>query len=94
MCEIDSELVHLRSNLSNINGSYAEIDNTLKFKWKEIKKLDTLERDLNKLRFLSELPNMFKLAIQKYESKQEGIVAFKEPLRYFEDYSDVLSNYK
>ncbi|CDW86826.1 UNKNOWN [Stylonychia lemnae] len=94
MNEIDSELVNLRSNLSQINGSYAEIDNTLKFKWKEIKKLDTLERDLNKLRYLSELPNMFKLAISKYEAKQEGISAFKEPLRYFEDYSDVLSNYK
>ena len=69
MGEIDSELVNLRQNLSKINGSYAEIDNTLKFKWKEIKKLDTLETDLNKLRYLSELPNMFKQAIAKYESK-------------------------
>eukprot|EP00347_Sterkiella_histriomuscorum_P006696 403351785 len=94
MSEIDSELVNLKSNLSQINGSYAEIDNTLKFKWKEIKKLDMLERDLNKLKFLSELPNMFKQAITKFESKQEGIIAFKEPIRYFEDYSNVLSNYK
>lgn len=94
MSDIDSELVHLKHNLSQINGSYAEIDNTLKFKWKEIKKLDTLERDLNKLRYLSELPNMFKQAIAKYESKQEGIAVFKEPIRYFEDYSDVLSHYK
>lgn len=77
MSEIDSELVHLKSNLSKINGSYAEVDNTLKFKWKEIKKLDTLERDLNKLKYLSELPNMFKLAIQKFESKcDEGIKVF------------------
>lgn len=94
MGEIDNELVNLRQNLSNINGSYAEIDNTLKFKWKEIKKLDTLETDLNKLRYLSELPNMFKQAIAKYESKQEGLEAFKEPIRYFEDYSDVLHHYK
>jgi hypothetical protein len=43
MSEIDSELVNLKKNLSTINGSYAEIDNTLKFKWKEIKKLDHLE---------------------------------------------------
>ena len=41
----------------------------MKFKWKEIKKLDTLERDLGKLKYLSELPNMFKQAIAKYESK-------------------------
>lgn len=63
MSEIDNELVSLKQNLSQINGSYAEVDSTLKFKWKEIKKLDTLEKDLNKLKYLSELPNMFKTAI-------------------------------
>jgi hypothetical protein len=56
-------LVNLRQNLSKINGAYAEVDNTLKFKWKEIKKLDSLENDLGKLKHLSELPNMFKQAI-------------------------------
>ena len=94
MGEIDKELVNLRTNLTKINGSYAEIDNTLKFKWKEIKKLDTLETDLNKLKHLSELPNMFKLAISKFESKTEGVKAFHEPVRYFDDYSDVLHHYK
>ena len=69
LTDIDNELLNLRQNLTQINGSYAEIDNTLKFKWKEIKKLDTLERDLNKLHYLSELPTMFKLAISKYKSK-------------------------
>jgi hypothetical protein len=63
MGEIDSELVSLKQNLSRINRSYTEIDNTLRFKWKEIKKLDTAERDLNKLRYLSELPSLFKQAI-------------------------------
>ena len=57
-------------------------------------KLDTLEKDLNKLRYLSELPQMFKAAIQKFESKEAGVEAFKEPIRYFEDYSDVLHHYK
>ena len=56
--------------------------------------MDTLERDLNKLKYLSELPNMFKQAIARYESKQEGVEAFKEPIRYFDDYSDVLHHYK
>jgi len=83
MSEIDSELVNLKKNLSSINHSYSEIDNTLKFKWKEIKKLDNLEKDLNKLKHLSELPNMFKASIQKYEQNKDerGIVAvFKEPI--------------
>ena len=86
--------MHLRQNLSRINGSYAEVDTTLKFKWKEIKKLDSLETDLNKLKYLSELPNMFKQAIARYEAKQEGVEAFKAPIKYFEDYSDVLHHYK
>lgn len=49
---------------------------------------------MNKLRFLSELPNLFKQAIASYQAKQEGVSAFKEPIRYFEDYSDVLHHYK
>ncbi len=49
---------------------------------------------MNKLKYLSELPNMFKLAINKYEAKQESVEVFKEPIRYFDDYSDVLHHYK
>ena len=94
MGDIDQELVNLRQNLSKINGAYAEVDNTLKFKWKEIKKLDSLENDLGKLKHLSELPNMFKQAIQKYESKEKGVEAFQEPIKYFDDYQDILHHYK
>ncbi len=94
MSKIDTELGSLRTSLSKINGSYAEIDNTLKFKWKEIKKLDILEKDLNKLRYLSELPQMFKSSIEKFESKSMGVEAFKEPISYYENYSDVLDHYK
>jgi hypothetical protein len=49
---------------------------------------------LGKLKHLSELPNMFKQAILKYESKSQGVEAFQEPIRYFDDYSDVLHHYK
>ena len=94
MGDIDQELVNLRQNLSKINGAYAEVDNTLKFKWKEIKKLDSLENDLGKLKHLSELPNMFKQAIQKYETKEKGVEAFQEPIKYFDDYQDILHHYK
>lgn len=95
MFEIDSELVNLKTNLQNINSSYSEVDNTLKFKWKEIKKLDCMEKDLNKLKYLSELPNMFKVAMHDYESTKQGdIQVFQNPISYFENYSDVLTNYK
>ena len=94
MNEIDSELINLKKNLSSINGAYAEVDKTLKFKWKEIKKLDMLEKDLNKLKYLNDLPSMFKAAIFQFENKKEGIEAFNEPIKYFEEYSDVLTHYK
>jgi len=53
-----------------------------------------MEKDLNKLKYLSELPQLFKDAITKYEKKKGGIEVFKEPIQYYEDYSDVLSDYK
>jgi hypothetical protein len=30
----------------------------------------------------------------KYETKALGVEAFKEPIKYFDDYSDVLHHYK
>jgi len=80
MSEIDDELDNLKSNLKEINGSYTQVDNSLKLKWREIRKLDGMEKDLNKLKYLSELPQLFKDAITKYEKKQGGIEVFKEPI--------------
>ena len=94
MNEIDDELASLKSNLAQINHSYSEIDNTLKFKWKEIRKLDNLEQDLNKLKLLSELPNQFKNAIAEFEEGKVGVEVFREPIKIFGDYNDVLTHYK
>lgn len=47
------------------------MDNTLKYKWKEIKKLDTLEKDFSKLKYLTELPQMLKEAIEKFEGAED-----------------------
>ena len=38
----------------------------MSMKWKQIRKLDTMEKDLNKLKYLSELPLMFKKALADF----------------------------
>lgn len=83
----------LKDSLKTVNHSYGKIEDTLKLKWKEIRKLDTMEKDLNKLKYLSELPNMFKTALGKYKSIDD-IEVFREPIQYYSDYSDILMDYK
>ena len=66
-------------------------------KWKQIRKLDTMEKDLNKLKYLSELPLMFKKALADFQAQPEGekdTSVFKEPTQYYSDYSDILTDYK
>jgi hypothetical protein len=63
MTDLDSDLLELRDSLSKVNTSYGKVEGSLKAKWKEVVKLDTMEKDLNKLKYLSELPNMFKIAL-------------------------------
>ena len=84
--------------MTKVNSSYGKVESTLKVKWREICKLDTMEKDLNKLKYLSELPNMFKLALNEYQkqsSNGEGdLLLFQEPPQYYNDYSDILMDYK
>ena len=69
----------------------------MSMKWKQIRKLDTMEKDLNKLKYLSELPLMFKKALADYQAQPENekdTSVFKEPTQYYSDYSDILTDYK
>ena len=56
MDALDEDLESLQSSLTLVNKSFENIDERLKFKWTEIRRLDTMEKDLNKLKYLSELP--------------------------------------
>ncbi len=56
-----------------------------------------MEKDLNKLKYLSELPTMFKKALTDYQAQPEtgkDASVFKEPTQYYCDYSDILTDYK
>ncbi len=99
MTDLDSDLLQLKDSLTKVNSSYGKVESSLKVKWREVVKLDTMEKDLNKLKYLSELPNLFKNALTQYQTQVskdgEGELAvFKEPTQYYSDYNDILTDYK
>lgn len=97
MSALDTDLADLKSSVGKINSDYSTLDDSMGMKWKQIRKLDTMEKDLNKLKYLSELPQMFKKALADYQSQPEtakDASVFAEPTRYYGDYSDILTDYK
>ena len=69
MTDLDTDLLALKDSLTKVNQSYGRVEGTLKAKWREVVKLDTMEKDLNKLKYLSELPNLFKGALNAYQAQ-------------------------
>jgi len=94
MNELDVELENLKSSISKITSSYGNIDNKLKYKWKEIRRLDTLETNLKKIESLRLLPDAFKESLNKYEASPESIQILEIPIKEYFEYKDVLENYK
>ena len=68
MDALDDVLNDLQYSLSQVNQSFESVDERLNLKFTEIRRLDTMEKDLNKLKYLSELPNMFKKALISFEN--------------------------
>ena len=66
MSALDTDLADLQTSVSSINTNYSALEDSMSMKWKQIRKLDTMEKDLNKLRYLSELPLMFKKALADF----------------------------
>ena len=97
MSALDTDLADLKGSIGKINGDYGALEDSMAMKWKQIRKLDTMEKDLNKLKYLSELPQMFKKALADYQAQpetQKDASVFEEPTRYYSDYSDILTDYK
>ena len=97
MSALDNDLAELKESVKSINTSYGAMEESMSMKWKQIRKLDTMEKDLNKLKYLSELPLMFKKALSEYQAQPEGskdASVFLEPTQYYSDYSDILTDYK
>ena len=64
--QITDDLDSLKSSLKSINDTHQTIDNTLKLKLKQIKKLDILQKDLDKLKYLNELPDLLRQSIETF----------------------------
>ena len=97
MSNLDTDLADLKTSVSSINSNYGTLEDSMSMKWKQIRKLDTMEKDLNKLKYLSELPLMFKKALADYQAQPEtekDASVFREPTQYYSDYSDILTDYK
>ena len=83
MSALDDDLADLRASVKAINKNYATVEDSLQMKWKQIRKLDSTEKDLNKLQYLSELPNMFKDALTKFQGqsdREKDVRVFSEPI--------------
>ena len=56
MSALDTDLAELKTSVGKISTNYGALEDSMAMKWKQIRKLDTMEKDLNKLKYLSELP--------------------------------------
>ena len=72
ICMVDDKLKILESSMDKISDLALKIDETFKFKRKEIQKLDTVNRDLQKLRNLCDFPNVLKQDLVEYKSIHES----------------------
>ena len=75
ICKVDDKLHVLETSMDRISDLALKIDSTFSVKRKEIQKLDTINKDLEKLRNLCEFPNMLQQDIKHYKSLGEVKVA-------------------
>lgn len=89
--DLEEDLAALGQSVANCEARYDKVHSMLGPKWTEISKLSALERDLSKLKFLSELPQQFKGALAAFCG---DLQVFVEPVLCYRDYADVLHGYK
>ena len=74
ICAVDSKLHVLEGSMDNISKLANKIDSTFAVKRKEIQKLDTINRDLQKLKNLCDFPNILHQDIKMFKSVPEARV--------------------
>lgn len=75
ICLVDGRLKELDTAMDKISDLALKIDETFKFKRKEIQKLDTVNKDLQKLRNLCDFPNVLKQDLAEYKATHESKVS-------------------
>jgi hypothetical protein len=71
ICAVDDKLKVLERSMDKISELALKIDSTFSVKRKEIQKLDTINKDLEKLKNLCEFPNILQQDIKFYKSISE-----------------------
>ena len=89
-----NELEKLRKNILNMNNLYENIDDKMAYNWNELRKLDVMQKDLDKLNFLRDLPRIINEAIKDFQSKMVSISVFREPIKKYLRSSHLLEKYK
>ena len=72
ICEVDDKLKVLDSSMDKISELALKIDSKFSVKRKEIQKLDTINKDLQKLKNLCDFPNVLKQDLQFYRSLSQN----------------------
>jgi vacuolar protein sorting-associated protein 51 len=72
ICQVDDKLKVLETSMDNISRLALKIDSTFAVKRKEIQKLDTINKDLEKLKNLCEFPNVLAQDIKHYKLVAEN----------------------
>ena len=74
ICAVDDRLQVLENSMDSISTLASKIDSTFAVKRREIQKLDTINRDLQKLKNLCDFPNILQQDIKLYKSLPESKV--------------------
>lgn len=72
ICMVDDKLKVLEKSMDKISQLALKIDSTFSVKRKEIQKLDTINKDLEKLKNLCEFPNILQQDIKYYKMVTEN----------------------
>ena len=97
--KVDEKLKVLNSSMGKINGLVSKIDDNLKVKRNEIQKLDTVNKDLQKLKKICEFPDILKNDIQEYQSVSASNnlnfeTMFKNSIEYYKTCFTLLNKLK
>ena len=91
ICAVDDKLKVLENSMDKISSLASKIDSTFAVKRREIQKLDTINRDLQKLKNLCDFPNILQQDIKHYKSLSETKIVgeieglFLKSITFYED---------
>ena len=91
---LNGVLAKLKKSVGEMTIHYKATSEVLDLDFNEIHRLDTLQADFEKLKFLRDLPLKLGDAIKEYEDNKKGIAAFQDCLQNYFISMKLLEKYK